>query len=214
MARRDGHWLRDFFGGLAERGYVVEDEVSAAVGCGDEVVVFDFEVADGAGGHVEAEGLPVVAVVEGDVDLGFGAGVEEAFAFGIFADGAGGGTVGNAVVDLLPGLTAVVGAEEMRAHVVEAQSVDSGVVGEGVEVAGVHVEDLPEGLQLGRSDVGPVGAAVGGGPDEAVVGAGPETIDVERGETEGVDDSPAGRLRGGCVFVGADDRGNLPCFAA
>ena len=146
------------------------------MGSGDQVVAFDGEVADGAGGHVEAEGLPVVAVVEGDVDLGLGAGVEQALALGIFADGAGGGAVGDAVVDLGPGLAAVVGAEEMRAHVVEAQGVDGGVGGLRVEVAGVHVEDLPEGLQLGGRDVGPVRSAVGGGPDEAVVGAGPDAV--------------------------------------
>ena len=196
-------------GDLAQRCDVVEDEEAASVGSGDEVVVLDLQIADGACGHVEAEGLPVIAVVEGDVDLGFASGVEEAFAFGVFADGRGGCSVGDAVVNLLPGLAAVMGAEEVRTHVVEAQGVDGGVVGELVEVARVHVEDLPEGLQLGRGDVGPVGPGIGGGPDEAVVGSCPDTVDVEGGEAERIDDAAAGNFCGGSVFEGLDGGGQV-----
>ena len=183
------------------------------MGCGDEVVVFDLEVANGAGRHVKSQRLPVVAVIEGDVYLGFSACVEQAFAFGVFADGAGRCAVGNAVVDLLPGLAAIVGAEEVRAHVVEAQGVDCGVGGLGVEVTGVHVEDLPEGLQLRWGHVVPVPPAVGCGPDEAVVGARPEAIDVERREAKGIDTPRRVGLAVGSVFIGPDDRRYIPGLA-
>ena len=91
---------------------------------------------------------------------------------------------GDAVIDLGPGLAAVVGAPEVRVHVVEAQGVGGGVGRLGVEVAGIHVEDAGPRLDLRRGDVGPFGAAVGGDLDEAVAGAGPQDVDVERGGRE------------------------------
>ena len=95
----------------------------------------------------------------------------------------------------------------MRAHIVEAKGVDSSVGGLRVEVASVHVEDLPEGLQLRRRDVGPVGSGVGGGPDETIVGSSPDAVNVEGRQAESVDDAAADRLSALFFVIEVEDRG-------
>jgi hypothetical protein len=72
---------RDF----AERGNVVDHPEGAAVGADDEIVFVYDEIADGRDRQVELEGLPVIAVIEGNVDAEFGSRVEEALAFRIFS---------------------------------------------------------------------------------------------------------------------------------
>jgi hypothetical protein len=63
-------------GDLAQRRDVVENPEAAAVGGDDQVVLVvigvDVETADGSAGQVLAQRLPVIAVVEADVDGGLG----------------------------------------------------------------------------------------------------------------------------------------------
>src|ERR1019366_10660434 len=110
-------------------------------------------------------------------------------------------------------LAAIVGAEDVRAQVVDAQRVDGGVGGEGVEVAGVENGDLHPGSDGGRGDVFPVEAAIGGDVDQAIVGAGPDAIDVGGRGGDGVDDALLRRLGGRLIAVLADAGGNLPGLA-
>ena len=70
---------------LAQRRDVVEDPEAAAVRADDQVVVLDDEVADRRRRHVQPQRLPVVAVVERDVDLRLGAGEQQALALRILA---------------------------------------------------------------------------------------------------------------------------------
>ena len=77
----------------------------------------DDEVSDGGGGHIEAEGLPIVAIVEADEDGEFGGSVEQAFADGIFADGVD-GPIGEAADGFPPGGPAFVGAIDVGLEVV------------------------------------------------------------------------------------------------
>ena len=56
------------------------------MGRDDEVAIADRDIAHGAVREVTREGLPVVAVVEGDEDSGFGAGEQEASLLGVLAD--------------------------------------------------------------------------------------------------------------------------------
>ena len=191
-------------GGLPQRSNVVEDPEASAVGARDEigthagVVILDLDIADGDGGHVEAEGVPVVAIVDGDPDLAVGGGIEQALLARVFADGVGDRAGRDAVVDFGPGLAAIVGAPEVRIHVVEAQGVSGGVGGFGGEVACVHVEDAGPGFHFGGRDVGPLQAAVRGDLNHAIARAGPEHVGVERGGREGCD----GALRGGRYLRG------------
>ena len=99
-------------GDLAQRRDVVENPEAAAVGADHQVVLVvigvDVEVADGGAGQVLAQRLPVIAIVEADVDGGLGAGEEQARLLGIDAqtvDPASGALVaGQAVDDAGPGL--------------------------------------------------------------------------------------------------------------
>src|ERR1700710_798662 len=102
-------------------------------------------------------------------------------ALGVFANSAGGRPVGYAVVDLLPSLATVVGAEQVRAHVVETERVYGSVSGLRVKMAGIHFKDLPERLQLGRGDIVPMRAGIGCGPYETIIGACPQTGTVHCG---------------------------------
>ena len=106
-----------------------------------EVVFVHHEIADRRRGHVEPQGLPVVAIVEADEDGELGGGVEQALAHGIFADGVD-GPIGQAADGLLPGLAAIVRAVDVRLEVVEAKAVDGGIDGVVIEVRGVELRDL------------------------------------------------------------------------
>ena len=101
----------------------------------DEVVVFDDQIADRRGRHVQPQRLPVVAIVERDVDLRFRSGEEQPLALRILAHDADRRAAGNAVDDLLPRLAAVVRPVDVRVHVVEAERVDRGVGGQRIEAA-------------------------------------------------------------------------------
>ena len=79
---RGGHGRGQFTQGRD----VVEDPEGAAVGRDDDVAVADGDVAHGAVGQVPLEGLPVVAVVEGDEDSGLSTGKQEAALLGVLAD--------------------------------------------------------------------------------------------------------------------------------
>ncbi len=59
---------------LAKRGDVIEDPERTAMGADDDVVIVNDEIADRGGRHVEPQGVPVVAVIEGDEDGPFRAG--------------------------------------------------------------------------------------------------------------------------------------------
>ena len=78
----------------------------------------DDNVADGSGGEIELEGLPVIAIVKRKVNAKFGARVEEALTFGIFADAVEEGGFGNAIDDEIPGLAVIAGAIEIGMAVV------------------------------------------------------------------------------------------------
>ena len=56
----------------------------------DQVVVLDEQVAHGGVWQVVLEGLPVVAVIEGNPDRGFSAGEEQALTDRVFANGVNG----------------------------------------------------------------------------------------------------------------------------
>ena len=76
----------------------------------------------------------MVAVVPGNIHGAFGAGEEQALAFGIFADGVDGLVLGQAADNLLPRFPAVVRAIDIRMQVVEPKAVDRGIGSWGIEV--------------------------------------------------------------------------------
>ena len=109
-----------------------------------EVILVHHQIADRSRGHVEAQRLPIVAIVEADEDGEFGGGEEQALAHRIFADGVD-GSIGQAADGLLPGGAAIVGAIDVRLQVVEAQAIDGGIHGVVIEVRGVELRHLAPG---------------------------------------------------------------------
>ncbi len=175
-------------------------------------VVLHFDIAHGNGGHVQAQRVPVVAVIEGNPDLGIGGSVQQTLLARILANRIGGRAARDAVHDLGPSLAAVVRAPQVRIHVVQAQRISSGVGRPGVEVAGVHVEDARPGFHRRGRDVGPLLAAVHGDLDQAVARACPQDVDVERRRRQSGDGAHGAGRDGRPVFAGI--RRNIPLFAA
>jgi hypothetical protein len=69
-------------------------------------------------GKIELQRLPVVAVIEGDVDGGLRASEEQPAALWILADDVNWGIVGQAACDSLPGLAAIARAIDIRGQAV------------------------------------------------------------------------------------------------
>src|SRR5437763_2875088 len=86
---------------------VVEDPKPAAMRCHAEVIVFDDEVANGGRWHVQTEGLPVLAIIERNVDGALRAGEKQTSTLRVFPHYVHRLTIGNPAYDLLPALTAV-----------------------------------------------------------------------------------------------------------
>src|SRR6202043_613515 len=80
-ARSKEAWLgrAEMAGEFAKWSDVVENPEGTAVGCGDQIVLLESEIVNGDGGHVQAQRLPVVAVIEREVRALFGAGIQETF---------------------------------------------------------------------------------------------------------------------------------------
>src|SRR2546421_337491 len=114
------------------------------------------------------------AVVETNPDTSLCAGVEQAFAAGILADGVNERIVGQTGDDFAPGFAEVGGFENVGMKIIELVRVDRDVSGADVEWRRIDDADGgPLGNFLGR-DVGPVFSTVAGHVKQAVIGAGPE----------------------------------------
>src|ERR1700687_5321747 len=99
--------------------------------------------------------MPVVAVVEGNVHAFFGPGVQKTFAHRVFAHRADKIDIANAADGFLPGLTKIMGAENMRMQVVETVAVDGGVSAASVKVRGLQNADRAPDGKVRRSNIFP-----------------------------------------------------------
>ena len=104
----------NFRASLTQRREVVENPERASVSGGDEVVAMHSEIANVRRREIQLQGLPVVAIVEGNVECVFGSGVEQAFAHGIFADDARDPIGLQTCGDFLPGFSGIARAENVR----------------------------------------------------------------------------------------------------
>ena len=107
----------------------------------DQIVVVDHQVADRRGRHVQPQRLPIVAIVERNINGPLRSGEEQALAHRIFAHRVD-RPIRQAADDLLPGFAAVVRAVDVRLQIVEAEAVDGGVDGLVVEVRRVKLRDF------------------------------------------------------------------------
>ena len=83
-----------------------------------QIVVLDYQITNGSGGHVETQRLPVVAIVKGDVNGALCSGKEQPFALRVLFDDVYGFAVGDSVSNLRPALSRVACAIDVRAQVV------------------------------------------------------------------------------------------------
>src|SRR5713226_1388701 len=95
------------------------------------------EIADAGRRHVQAEWLPIVAVIEGNVDRALRAREEQALTHRVFAHDVDRRVVGQAMNDACPSLSGGVGPVDVRSLVVEPNSVDGRVSGCRIEMSGI-----------------------------------------------------------------------------
>ena len=142
----------------------------------------DHQVAHRRRRQVEAQRLPVRAVVEGDVHAALGTGEQQPAAHGIFPDDIDDFIRWDPLNDFSPRLSPVFGAIDVGTHIVEAEAVDRRVGFQRVDVGRLHQRHLaPRGERV-RRHVRPGAPAVVRHPDQAVVGSGPKEVEApERG---------------------------------
>ena len=127
---------------LAQRRDVIENPEAAAVRGRREIVVLNQQVTHRGCGHVQPQRLPMIAIVEGNVNCALSAGKEQTLALGIFTHRIHILIGGNAVDDFGPGLAGVARAVNVRTQIVETQRVDGGVGRLRIEVAGFDDRNL------------------------------------------------------------------------
>src|SRR5207237_696448 len=108
---------------LAQRRYIIQNPESAPVRADGDVVVFDNQIADGRSGQIKSKRLPVVAVIERNVNRTFGSREQQAFALRVFTHDVNDLPVGNSLYDFRPSLSIVSRSINMRSIVINAQSV-------------------------------------------------------------------------------------------
>ena len=160
---------------LAQRLNVVEDPEPAPVGRDREVVALDDQIANRGRGHVQSQGFPMPAIVEGNEYALLGAGIEQAFAQRIFANHVDHGPRGGqSQGDRIPMLSAVVSTEDLRLQDIEPQRIDRRIGRLRVEMSGLQNRDLCPGNELRRRHLAPALSAVAGEMDKPIVGACPD----------------------------------------
>src|SRR5271156_6446725 len=113
--------IRHFRVELPQRRDVIQDPERTAVSSDNNVVMMNDEVADRRCRQIHSQRLPMIAVVPRDIDAAFGAGKEKSLALGISAYGVDGLVVGQAADNLLPRLSTIVRAVDIRMQVVESK---------------------------------------------------------------------------------------------
>src|ERR1700719_1953833 len=104
------------------------------------------EVAHRGVGQIKLQRLPVLSVVEGNIDRAFGAGKKQTFARGILAYCVAHSANRNATGDFSPGLAEVASAVNVGAQIVKAKAVDRGVRRAGIEVRSFDNGNFAPGL--------------------------------------------------------------------
>ena len=125
-----------------------------------QIVLMHDKVSNGGCGKVEAQRLPLVPIIERNIDAAFRSSKEQALAVPIFPHCIDRFVVGKPTHDFLPGAASVVRAEDVRTQIVKTESVHRHVNGLRIEVGGIHLRDFAPGRKFRRSDVAPGTTAV------------------------------------------------------
>jgi hypothetical protein len=92
---------------LPQWSHIVEDPQRSAKGRRNKVIAVNNQVPNRSRWQIELQGLPMVAIIEGNVDAGFGASVQEAFANGVCANHPDYSVARESGDDKLPGVATV-----------------------------------------------------------------------------------------------------------
>src|SRR6266699_3531526 len=140
----------------------------------DEIAVFDHEVMDGHGRQLQLQGMPVLAIVEGDVYPGLCTRVEQPAPDRIFADHPCKVIFSESPCDLRPGLAIVLRFGEIRLEIVLFVAI-GGYIGRGGIVWRrlYDADERPLG-QIWRRHVLPALAAIARDMHETIIRACPE----------------------------------------
>src|SRR5437867_2538946 len=93
----------------------------------DQIIVFNDEIPDRGDRQIHLQRLPLVAVIEGDVDSVLSASKKQSFPYWIFAHNVDIGALRNAFCDFGPSLSQVVRAINIGLQVVRLMTIDGGV---------------------------------------------------------------------------------------
>ena len=120
----------------------------------------NYEIAHGRVRQIELQRLPIVSIVEGNVNGAFRAGEEQTFANRIFAHHVAGAAIGNIFCDFRPRFAEIARAVNVRAQIVEPERIDRGVRRARLEVRSFDDRNFAPRLQLRRRHVLPRFSAV------------------------------------------------------
>src|SRR5437660_11678609 len=115
----EDHLVVPLSAGLAQGRDVVEDPERASVGGHYEVIILDHQIVNWRVWQIQLQGLPVCAIVEGNVDAGFRASIEHLLLAGILSDSMHVRAIGNTVYSLLPRLAKLTGLADIAFRIVQ-----------------------------------------------------------------------------------------------
>ena len=144
-----------------------------------KIVAFNDQIANRGRGQVQPQRLPVISIVERNVDGAFGSCKQQTLSLRILAYHVGILVVRNAVRNLSPVSTSVARTINVWPQIVEPESIDGRIRCVLVKVAGVKNRNLLPCFQLLWRHIGPVSAAIGRPMNQPIIGTGPNKINVQ-----------------------------------
>src|SRR5512133_4030652 len=118
------------------------------------------EIADRSDRKIQLQWLPVVTVVEADIDAEFSSSEEQSTPNRVFANGVDERALGNSLPKRLPCLAAIASAIDVRPHILDAVAINGSVGGLLVKMRGVDNADFAPRGKLRRRYVFPVFAII------------------------------------------------------
>src|SRR5437763_4476224 len=127
---------------LSQRRDVIEYPKPPAMRAYAQVIAFDNEIANRSRAHVQSQRLPVLAVIERNVNGALGAGEQQTLSFRVLAHDVGIFVRRNTIRDLSPVRATIARAIDMWTKIVKPQSIDRCVSGVLIEMTGVNNRNL------------------------------------------------------------------------
>src|SRR6266566_6042628 len=136
----------------------------------------DRKVAHGRVRQIELQRLPIVSIVEGNIDGTFRSREEQALAHRIFAHHVARSAIGNPFCDFRPRFSEIARAVNVRAQIIKPERIDRGIRRARVEVRRFDNGNFAPRLQSRRRHVLPGFSAVARDVNQSVVRARPDGV--------------------------------------